>query len=119
MPMGPLAGVSGNSVMAPSVVMRPILSIPVSVNQTLPSGPAVIPLGKLYLFGSANSCTELKPRGVTRQGPGPGAPGGGAGCGRCEHAPAMNANTRNRMAGRTRNLQIPRNVGVTSDHALP
>src|ERR1700730_4871258 len=37
-PLGPLAGGSGNSVMTPFVVMRPILlPPPISVNQTLPS----------------------------------------------------------------------------------
>lgn len=36
-----------NSVITPSVVMRPILPLPVSVNQSAPSGPAAIALGSL------------------------------------------------------------------------
>jgi hypothetical protein len=37
--------------------MRPILFVPVSVNQTFPSEPAVMPAGP-ECAGSANSCTS-------------------------------------------------------------
>ena len=45
------------SVIAPAGVIRPILRTPASVNQTLPSGPAVIALG-LRSEASLNSATE-------------------------------------------------------------
>jgi hypothetical protein len=46
---------SGNSVIVPAVVMRPILFPSSSVNQRLPSEPTVIPLGKLVPVGIGNS----------------------------------------------------------------
>ena len=42
----------GNSVMASEVVIRPILLPPISVNQSAPSGPAVMPPG-LPLVGNS------------------------------------------------------------------
>ncbi len=41
--------------MAPPVVMRPILLVAVSVNHRLPSGPAVMPTGPLLAVGVGNS----------------------------------------------------------------
>ena len=35
--------------------MRPMLSVPRSVNQSAPSGPAVMPSGMLFAFGSEYS----------------------------------------------------------------
>src|SRR5271170_7136515 len=100
MPMGPLAGDSGNSLMTPLVVIRPILSVPVSVNQTLPSGPAVMPLGKLYLALRANSRMALKPRGSITQGPGPAE---GPDCsGETEQALATSVNARKLQLTRIR-----------------
>ena len=52
---------SGNSLIVPEGVMRPIL--PGSVNQRLPSGPAVMPLAYL-LDDSGNSL--MWPAGVMR-----------------------------------------------------
>src|SRR5208282_662362 len=46
------------------MVMLPILLLPFSTNQTLPSGPAVMPLGAALRVGMANSVTV--PLGVTR-----------------------------------------------------
>src|SRR5215831_14417875 len=52
------------SVITPDGVIRPILPLG-SVNQTLPSGPAVIPLSRLFVSrGRANSVT--RPDVVTR-----------------------------------------------------
>src|SRR5579864_3147677 len=49
----------GYSVIAPPVVIRPILlpapMLPYSVNQSAPSGPAVIPWGEDWAVGSGNS----------------------------------------------------------------
>ena len=46
----------GNSVTTPAVVIRPILLCPrSSVNQRLPSGPAVMPSGPLAAVGIGNS----------------------------------------------------------------
>src|SRR5581483_2023548 len=56
-----------NPVIVPVGVMRPILSEPnedVSVNQRLPSGPAIIPLRELPCVGVANPVTV--PVGVMR-----------------------------------------------------
>ena len=64
---GPLAAAvasSEYSVITPLVVIRPILPEPFSVNQRLPSGPAVIPQGKADAVGTANSVID--PPGVTR-----------------------------------------------------
>src|SRR5258707_10263038 len=56
MPPGWLALVgTGNWVIAPLVVIRPILFPEDSVNQTLPSGPRVMPKGALLGAGSGNS----------------------------------------------------------------
>ena len=46
---------SGNSVTVPDVVMRPILLPVSSVNQTLPSGPDVMPFTVLLTVGIENS----------------------------------------------------------------
>ena len=56
MPQGrlPLVG-TGNWVITPLVVIRPILFPEDSVNQTLPSGPRVMPKGALLGAGSGNS----------------------------------------------------------------
>src|SRR6266567_3173634 len=57
-PHGSLLAVGiGNSVMAPVVVMRPILLPPVpdSVNHRAPSGPDVMPKGSLPAVGRKNS----------------------------------------------------------------
>src|SRR5262249_24479614 len=45
----------GHSVMLPSGVMRPIFRPRVSVNQRLPSGPAVMSLSPLLAVGTAYS----------------------------------------------------------------
>src|ERR1051326_7151837 len=53
---GPLAGVAtGNSVICPAGVMRPILLPCCSVNQRLPSGAVQMPSGKLPDVGTGNS----------------------------------------------------------------
>src|ERR1022692_1578602 len=49
---------SGNSVMAPLVVMRPILFPRVSVNQRAPSGPGVTEKGRLDLVGMSYSAID-------------------------------------------------------------
>src|SRR5260370_10716645 len=54
----------GTSVMLRLGVMRPILFPPLSVNQTLPSGPAVIPSGELLCVGVGN--VVMLPLGVMR-----------------------------------------------------
>src|SRR6266567_3085786 len=57
-PHGSLLAVGiGNSVMAPVVVMRPILllTLLISVNHRAPSGPTVIPRGPLLGVGTGNS----------------------------------------------------------------
>src|SRR5260370_38534255 len=56
MPSGSLGVVGiGNWVIAPLVVIRPILFPEDSVNQTLPSGPRVMPKGALLGAGGGNS----------------------------------------------------------------
>src|SRR5258708_17074531 len=56
MPVGPLPAFgSGNSVIAPAVVMRPILLAKVSVNQSAPSGPVVMYRMTLPFVGIGNS----------------------------------------------------------------
>lgn len=45
--------------MVPLGVMRPILLPPASVNQRLPSGPAVMPWGRLSVVGIGNSVIRL------------------------------------------------------------
>jgi hypothetical protein len=52
----------GNSVTAPPGVIRPTLLAPASVNQRLPSGPSVIPEGRLLAVGIGYSVTA--PAGV-------------------------------------------------------
>jgi len=47
MPRGLLPAGSAYSVFVPPVVILPILLVPASVNQRLPSGPDVIPYGLL------------------------------------------------------------------------
>ena len=49
----PLTG-SGNSVTAPSVVIRPIVSVFISVNHSAPSAPAAMPNGPLSGVGVGN-----------------------------------------------------------------
>src|SRR5437588_192668 len=61
---GELLEASGNSVIFPLVVIRPILFRLSSVNQRLPSGPAVIPWGELCPVGTENSV--IWPVGVMR-----------------------------------------------------
>jgi hypothetical protein len=46
---------TGYSVITPAVVMRPILLPPYSVNQSAPSGPAVIDCGSLLAVGTGYS----------------------------------------------------------------
>ena len=53
-----------NSVIVPSGVMRPIWLTSVSENQTLPSGPRIMPSGPAFGVGSLNSV--IAPRGVRR-----------------------------------------------------
>src|SRR5882757_4337839 len=55
---------TGNSVMVPVGVMRPILRVSFSVNQTLPSGPLTIPHALLAFVGMAHSVNV--PVGVIR-----------------------------------------------------
>src|SRR5258706_577627 len=65
MPTGPLPLVgSGNSVITPSVVMRPILLPDCSVNHSAPSGPVVMPTALELVVGIGNSLTI--PAGVMR-----------------------------------------------------
>src|SRR5207249_2283253 len=52
-----LAVGTGNSVIAPAVVMRPIWLPRRSLNQRLPSGPTVMPTSELLAVGTANSLT--------------------------------------------------------------
>jgi hypothetical protein len=52
----------GNSVTTPAGVIRPIALPLFSVNQTLPSGPAVRKLGSLAVVGTGNSL--IVPGGV-------------------------------------------------------
>ena len=60
-PSGSLSAVGiGNSVIGAAGVIRPILLAPLSVNQRLPSGPAVIPYGSLSAVGMANSVTTAR-----------------------------------------------------------
>src|SRR6266542_2589633 len=67
MSAGPLSTVGmGNSVMAPAVVIRPILLPPNSANQTAPSGPAVIPEGKLVAVGIGSSVIARPPATLAR-----------------------------------------------------
>ena len=64
-PNGRLPAVgTGNSVITPAGVIRPILFPMTSVNHRLPSGPTVIPLGKLPAVGTGNSV--IAPAGVIR-----------------------------------------------------
>src|SRR6266498_3502611 len=70
MSAGPLSTVGmGNSVMAPAVVIRPILLPPNSANQTAPSGPAVIPEGKLVAVGIGSSVIARPPATLARLAP--------------------------------------------------
>jgi hypothetical protein len=46
---------TGNSVIDPFGVMRPIRSVAISMNHKLPSDPSVIPAGELLGVGSGNS----------------------------------------------------------------
>src|SRR5215471_851729 len=55
---------TGNSVMAPVGVTRPIRSGTISANQTFPSGPSVMSVGLLFAFGRLNSV--IVPVGVIR-----------------------------------------------------
>ena len=64
--LGLLFAGSGNSVIAPAGVMRPILFAFASVNQRLPSGPSAIPVGLLSGVGIENSVigepeSEIRP----------------------------------------------------------
>jgi hypothetical protein len=59
MPAGMLEAVGiVNSVIAPHRVMRPILPVAFSVNQTLPSGPVAMAVGSAAAVGSAYSVNE-------------------------------------------------------------
>jgi len=53
-----LSAVSGNSVMTPAGVIRPILLPPNSVNHRLPSCPAVMPAGKLLGVTTGNNVID-------------------------------------------------------------
>src|SRR2546426_1013498 len=55
-PGGPEFGLSFDAGTGASV-MRPMLFPKSSVNQSLPSGPAVMPMGRLPLVGTENSVT--------------------------------------------------------------
>ena len=55
MPPGIAPTARGNSLIAPLGEMRPILFPASSVNQRLPSGPAVMAMGALLAVGTANS----------------------------------------------------------------
>ena len=64
-PCWPLPAVgTGNSVIVPLGLIRPILSPLHSINQRLPSGPAVIKLGLLPAVGTGNSV--ILPLGLMR-----------------------------------------------------
>ncbi|MGB8205840.1 MAG: hypothetical protein WCE83_14305 [Candidatus Baltobacteraceae bacterium] len=63
---------TGYSVIAPLVVIRPMLFPVLSPNQSAPSGPAAIPSGALFAVGTGNSVTAAE-----RQMP-KGADGGAA-----------------------------------------
>jgi len=66
MPSGPALGVgTGNSVMTPAVVMRPILLPAFSQNHSAPSAAGVIPIGRASGVGVANS-TKLPSLGFIR-----------------------------------------------------
>jgi hypothetical protein len=74
-PWGPLPGISENSVITPSVVMRPILLPPpppvtCSVSQTLPSGPAVGAVRGWNGFAGAGGADHLEVFGFVRFGNG-------------------------------------------------
>jgi hypothetical protein len=59
MASGPAPGVgSGNSVIAPCSVMRPILLPVFSANQRSSFGPSMMPIGVAFGVGSANSLNE-------------------------------------------------------------
>ena len=65
MPSGWLPAVgTGNSVIVPRVVIRPILLAPNSVNHRFPSGPAAMRSGVLSAVGRGNSV--IVPAGVIR-----------------------------------------------------
>src|SRR5207245_4982741 len=55
---------TGNSLITPVLVIRPIWPLVYSANQRLPSGPTVIPIGPLFGVGTSNSVIE--PDGVMR-----------------------------------------------------
>jgi hypothetical protein len=66
MPSGPAPAVrTGNSVMAPDVVMRPILLPAFSQNHSAPSAAGVIPIGRAFGVGVSNS-TKLPSPGSIR-----------------------------------------------------
>ena len=65
MPRGSACGVgTGNSLIAPAVVMRPILSASRSVNHMAPSGPTAMSCGNAPGVGTLNS--EMAPPVVMR-----------------------------------------------------
>src|SRR5438876_1015336 len=61
MPYGPppLVGTLNSAITNPLVVIWPILLAPVSVNQRLPSGPAVMLTGRLLSVGIVNSSAAV------------------------------------------------------------
>src|SRR5262249_4108001 len=65
-PRGKLFGVSpvAYSLMAPAVVIRPILLPRNSVNHSAPSGPTVMPSGSLFAVGMG--CSLMPPAGGAR-----------------------------------------------------
>ena len=64
-PYGPLScHSSGNSVIVPLGVMRPIVPRLDSVNQRFPSGPGTIVYGRLSACGSGNSVTSARAPGA-------------------------------------------------------
>jgi hypothetical protein len=66
MPSGPAPAVgTGNSVIAPAVVMRPILLPAFSQNHSAPSAAGMIPIGRLFGVGVSNS-TKLPSPGFNR-----------------------------------------------------
>jgi len=66
MPSGPAFGVgTGNSVISPDGVIRPILLAAFSQNHSAPSPPGAMPTGRLFGVGVGNSA-ELRSFGFSR-----------------------------------------------------
>jgi hypothetical protein len=65
MPSGPAPTVgTGNSVIAPDVVIRPILLPAFSQNHNAPSAAGVIPIGRLFGVGVSNSMKRALPGSI-------------------------------------------------------